>query len=329
VIWLVWRQHRRQLLAALIGLAALALVLIPTGLSSHKANAAYATCLDKLGKADFIAIEKVENCEKLSTTFNDRYESWAYAGILLLVLPLLAGLFWGAPLVAREVEQGTHRLVWTQGISRRKWAVTKFGLIGLVVVVLSVVYSVLITWWMEPLNNAVAVRLEYIFFDQQGVVPVAYTLFAVTVGIFAGTVVPRMLPAMATTLVVFLAVRISVAVFVRPNLQGEETKTALVSGGERIIPNPAAGSWITSAGAHAADGSVVQGNGIGYCVPSPNDKGGGEGPCGDFGVGAYNQWTYQPGDRFWLLQWLELGIFAVLSVALLYAALHRVRRSLA
>ena len=74
---------------------------------------------------------------------------------------------------------------------------------------------------------------------------------------------------------------------------------------------PAAGSWITSAGAHAADGSVIQGNGIGYCIPARDGEGGG--PCSDFGVGADNQWTYQPGDLFWPLQWLELGIFVVLS----------------
>ena len=50
-----------------------------------------------------------------------------------------------------------------------------------------------------------------------------------------------MLPAMATTLVAFLFARIAVAVLVRPNIQGEETRTALVAGGEHIVPNPARG----------------------------------------------------------------------------------------
>jgi hypothetical protein len=228
--------------------------------------------------------------------------------------------------VAREVEQGTHRLVWTQGITRRRWALTKFGLIGVSVVALSAVYSVLITWWMEPLNDAIVERFSYIFFDQQGVVPIAYTLFAVTVGIFAGTVVPKMLPAMATTLVVFLFVRIGVAIFVRPNIQSEVTKTALVAGGEQILPNPAAGNWITEAGIRAGDGHVLESGSIGYCVPNPEDK---SGPgCGNYDAAAYNQWTYQPGDRFWLFQWVELGIYVVLSVAMLYAALRRVRHRL-
>ena len=235
MIWLVWRQHRKQLLAAVIGLAVLALVLIPTGRSARKSVAAYTKCVDALGTADFVPVGAGERCENLAGPFSSTHESWAYAGILLLVLPLLVGLFWGAPLVAREVEHGTHRLVWTQGITRRQWALAKVGLVGAVVVVLASVYAVLITWWMEPLNDTITVRLSYIFFDQQGVVPVAYTVFAVAVGVFAGTVVPRTLPAMATTLVAFLFVRIAVAVLVRPNIEGPETKTNLVGGTDRVM----------------------------------------------------------------------------------------------
>jgi hypothetical protein len=47
-------------------------------------------------------------------------------------VPVPVGVFFGAPLVAHEVEHGTHRFVWTQAVSRRCWAVTKFGLISAV-----------------------------------------------------------------------------------------------------------------------------------------------------------------------------------------------------
>jgi hypothetical protein len=36
-------------------------------------------------------------------------------------IPLLFGVFWGAPLLAREFEDGTHNLAWTQGVTRRRW----------------------------------------------------------------------------------------------------------------------------------------------------------------------------------------------------------------
>ena len=39
-------------------------------------------------------------------------------GVAVIVFPALAGMFWGAPLVARELETGTFRLAWTQSVTR-------------------------------------------------------------------------------------------------------------------------------------------------------------------------------------------------------------------
>jgi ABC-type transport system involved in multi-copper enzyme maturation permease subunit len=38
----------------------------------------------------------------------------------LLPIPALLGMFWGAPLIARELESGTYRLAWTQSVTRRR-----------------------------------------------------------------------------------------------------------------------------------------------------------------------------------------------------------------
>ena len=46
---------------------------------------------------------------------------------LTIAAPLVLGLFWGAPLIAREIETGTHTLVWTQGVSRRRWLAGKLS----------------------------------------------------------------------------------------------------------------------------------------------------------------------------------------------------------
>ena len=37
-----------------------------------------------------------------------------------LAIPFLLGLFWGAPLIAKEYLEGTNKLVWTRSISRRR-----------------------------------------------------------------------------------------------------------------------------------------------------------------------------------------------------------------
>jgi len=82
MIWLTWRQHRKQALVLLIGLAALALVLIPTGRHAHKAVAAYAACVDGLGSAALVDGDKAETCLQLSERFTNTHNSWPYAAIL-------------------------------------------------------------------------------------------------------------------------------------------------------------------------------------------------------------------------------------------------------
>ena len=48
----------------------------------------------------------------------------------MLIAPAVIGMFWGAPLVARELEAGTHRLVWNQSVTRTRWLLIKVGLIA-------------------------------------------------------------------------------------------------------------------------------------------------------------------------------------------------------
>src|SRR6266487_912890 len=160
MIWLTWRQHRRQALFTRIGLAVLAALMIPTGRVMRHTFAKFGLpdCVRKLGHAE-LAPHIGETCNTAFNQFNSQYRTLGTAGVLFLVLPLLVGLFWGAPLVAREIEHGTHRLVWTQGVSRQHWALVKFGLVG-----------------TAPLSQAGQARLGVFFFDMQGLVPIFLAL---------------------------------------------------------------------------------------------------------------------------------------------------------
>ncbi|WP_410573417.1 ABC transporter permease [Amycolatopsis sp. cmx-4-61] len=320
MIWLVWRQHRRQMLFTLAALAALAAIMVPTGLAMHTKydDLGLGTCRSALGSASLVTqTEAVSRCESLGHRFQQEFGGMVSIAILFVVLPLLVGVFFGAPLVAREVEQGTHRLVWTQGVTRLQWALAKFGLTGALTTVLAVGYALGVSWWFEPLVGASAGRLAYLSFDVQGIVPVAYTLFALALGVFAGTYWRKVVPAMGIALIGFAAVRVAIEVLARPRYLPAQSLT-FSPGGDQT-PNPAAGNWVMDVGVRNAAGELVLPNAqLGPCPP---------GGCLDpvAGPGAQNWVQYQPGDRFWLFQGIETGIFVLLAGLLVFFALRRLR----
>jgi hypothetical protein len=329
MIWLTWRQHRRQALVTLIGLAALAALLVVPGLQMHHrfTDSGLADCLHKVGTAEWVPAGPSSGCERLINRFNTEFGTWRFVGVLFAVLPLFVGLFWGAPVVAREVEHGTHRLVWTQGVSRRRWAVVKFGLVGAGTLLAAVLYALGVSWWLTPLSLASDGRFVDLNFDVQGLVPVAYTLFAVALGIFAGTVWRKVLSAMAVTLVGFLGVRIALTALARARYLPPRVRTFPLEA--TLMPNRVLGDWVIDSGVRDASGRLVVANGQVMCGGASRPPGADAHVCGSelgLGPGAYNWQLYQPGSRFWLFQSIESGIFVALAAVLLYLAIRQVRR---
>lgn len=329
MIWLTWRQHRKQALYLAIALAALAALMVPTGVAMHDTftDSGLASCLAKLGTAQVVSA--ADDCSDLSQQFGDRYNSMTLVGILFVILPVFAGIFLGAPLVAREVEHGTHRLVWTQGISRRRWALAKFGLVGAATLVLALAYALGMTWWFTPLVENGGGRMGDISFDVQGVVPVAYTLFAVAAGIFAGTLWKKVVPAMGFTLAGYAVVRVLIEALARPRYMSPLTASVPIDSGTGEF-NPASGAWVYSRGVVNGDGKMVLANGSVSCGARPGSPSGG---CGQalvqqgLGPGPFSNWIrYQPGDRFWEFQGIETGIFLALTAVLICLAVWRVRK---
>ncbi|HEU4426821.1 MAG TPA: ABC transporter permease subunit [Pilimelia sp.] len=336
MIWLSWRQHRKQLLFAVVGLAVIAALMVPTGRQMHDAYATtgLADCVGALRHTEYVPLDDAtyRQCASLAERFSARFVKYSPLAILFVFLPLLVGMFFGAPLVAREVEQGTHRLVWTQGVTRLRWTLVKFGLVCAGALALSAAYAALVTWWATPIARATEGRLGNVFFDEQGLVPVAYTLFAVALGVFAGTVWRKTLTAMAITLVGFLAVRGVMAFLVRPRYLPIQTRTFPVAGDSE--PNKLAGDWVLTRTVYNAEGDELAANAEIHCGqpgPSPAASAATTPPPGDpclvtYGSGAYNQQTYQPADRFWLFQYIEAGIFIALAAVLLALAVYQIRR---
>ena len=337
MIWLTWRQHRKQALYTLIALAALAAVMVPTGLSMHRdfTDSGLAACLAKQGTGIYTP-SSAPDCSDLSQRFQSQYSPLIFIAILFVILPALVGLFYGAPLVAREVEAGTHRFVWTQGVSRRRWALVKFGLIGAATVVVSAVYTFGMDWWSAPLV-ANGSRLGPVEFDIAGAAAIAYTLFAVALGIFAGTQWRKVLPAMGVTLAGYAVVRVLIETLARPRYLSPLTSSLPITGSEQL--NNVSGAWIYSNGITNGAGKLVMANTTISCggrggnvsvsgaVPNSTDPCDGGLLSQGLGPGPFsNTMRYQPASRFWEFQGIESGIFLALAAILIYLAIRRIRR---
>ena len=240
---------------------------------------------------------------------------------LTLILPLLFGLFWGAPLLAKEFEDGTHNLAWTQGVSRSRWLRVNLTWSLLAAALWGAALAALVSWWRYP-ENALGTRFDA--FDIQGIVPVAYALFAVALGIAVGSVLRRVLPSLAVTLAIFVGLRATLATYVRPHYMAPITKVfSLTSSGG--APRSA---WVLSSGLVSPTGRFL-GPGIdaqNFPTACRTVFPGGKGLLGRClsSHGFRQVVTYQPDSRFWTFQWMEAGIFVLLAAALVGFTVWRV-----
>ena len=134
--WVTWRQHRFALVGMTALLGVLAVGLWVAGLQLHHAYATATAC-----PAGPLA------CGDLVNTFNGT-NGFLANGVILQVIPVLTGAFIGAPVLARELETGTYRYAWTQGIGRVRWTVTKLALLGSAIAVAVLVITQLSAWFL-------------------------------------------------------------------------------------------------------------------------------------------------------------------------------------
>jgi hypothetical protein len=313
VNWLVWRQHRAQLYAGAALLAAFAVTMLITGV--QVARQYQAACAAADGCHDVGALSLGSHAV-------------GFAIIATLGAPLLVGLFWGAPLVAAEAEAGTTQFAWMQSVTRRRWLAVKIGWMLLAAAVWGGVISALVTWWEGP-NNALQLdAFKPGRFDIMGVVPVAYSLFAVALGIAAGAVTRRVLPAMAVTLAGFVGVRAAIALFLRPHYMSAVTVFYKVTGPGFTPPGS---FWQIASGVVGPNGQAIpQPNGVplldgipassylpSACAAAVSGPSGPTPACTQALSHFRGFLTYQPANRYWPFQGIESGIFLALAAALI------------
>jgi hypothetical protein len=356
VIWLVWRQFRVQV-AVVFGLVGvIAVVLAVTGPNLvHLYDTTVATC------------QAHGDCSAVTNAFTrDDGFLQKLGTVLTTIVAALLGMFWGAPLVARELETGSYRLAWTQSATRTRWLAVKLGLLGLASVLVAGLLSLMVTWWSSPIDR-VTMNL-YSTFDQRGIVAIGYAAFAFVLGVTAGVLIRRTLPAMAATLVAFVAVRLSFSAFIRPHLIAPIRDVTPINpmvmgfgsfngGAPMLLPNPPnlPNAWIYTTEIVTRSGHALTAPQLAHACPNLVALGPGGGASGSSGLSAqrsvrpapaamqqalhncvaklsttYHQvTTYQPSSRYWDFQGLETAVYVALALVLGAACFWWVRHRLA
>jgi hypothetical protein len=327
MIRFTWLRFRAQAAIACGVLVVVAAILALTGF--HMAavyNAAVAPC------------QRYHDCAAVLHAFPPAPDRtvWALMDDLVVAAPGLIGIFWGAPLVAREFETGTFRLAWTQGISRTRWLAVKLGVVGAVAVIVAGVLSALVTWWSRPIEQASLLdRIALGSFHAGGIVPVGYAAFGFALGVTAGLLIRRTLPAMAVTLIIFAGVQFAVPVYVRPHLIPPVTTSAplnvasVVEWGATDAGQPGGGNLFVATtpsvpGAWMVSSQIVTPAGRPAATEPATPACGGNATtqsCQTYVASLHlrQEMTYQPASRYWPLQWLETAIY--LAAALLLSGL--------
>jgi hypothetical protein len=236
----------------------------------------------------------------------------------LNLLPGLFGVLFVAPLVL-ELEQGTFRLSWTESVTRRRWLATKLVTIYGSALLAALALTMLLTWWRQPLDSLQG-RMEPNVFDFEGIVPYAYTLFAVSLVLALGVLTRRTVVATGGGLLSFFALRISLQTWVRQHYVAP-IKVVWRPGGEG--PSNLARAWSLLSGPSDARGRPIPGADriVAHCMTGSKPQ---IGRCLN-NRHVFNVAVYQPASRFWLFQGIDATIFAGLAAALLATALWWLR----
>jgi len=321
MIWLTWRQHRAVLaVSSAIVLALIVWMLIVQHDYSGATHAVAKSC----SPGQLYSQNSV--CTALYAQQASAWEQGDVIRWLLLGLPVLFGAILGAPLFAGEFERKTVLLAFTQGVSRTRWMVIRWIVIGLAAVALASAIAVLSNNWLGqvPTNGSTfSSRIQPGGFDVTGIVPVAYALFGFALGAALSMALRRTARAIFGTVVLFVAARLSFEHYVRPNLAAQSFVPESINGGFTSENN-----WYLRSGYRVAPDSghpssqAYFNHVLNLCGQPYGPNWGSCLTKNGLQFGTF----FQPASHYWALQWGEAAAFTAAAAALFGLALWSVRR---
>lgn len=319
--WVAWRRYRFSLFAVLGVLGVLSVYLVIDGNRMRSAWASYAGCHPA----------RSARCQFAWQNFHDSYGDPGLLGVILLFLPGLVGAFAGAPVLARDLETGTFRYAWTQGAGRMRWAVAAVlpGLIGSAALLAA--FGTLVSWHDQPLVDAdITPRLHATVFPATGLAIAGWTMAGFGLGLLAGALWRRVVPALATAFAAWFGLAFLTADGLRPHYAALRTRTGLNDPAHALVVD----RWWTKGGVRVSDAEI---NSALSAVGIQSRIGSGKvavhpgvvnvDPMQYLLAHGYQSVSgYQPDSRYWPFQWLEFGWLAALTAVLVGATLWLLRR---
>ncbi len=335
--WVTLRQRRGAMIGAGALLGAFAVYLAVMAVIQNNAYATVAACHPAAAS----------KCQQLLQLFTSAYWGGDNSALqsggaqtvssLMFAVPVLVGAFIGAPVLARELETGTFRFAWTQGAGRTRWAISTLVLPAALLTAVMGAFTALFYWYYRPfLDDGQVSSMLPLSFALLGVALAAWTLFSFALAAFLGAVFKRIVPAMAVTLVVYIALALATATTIRPHYETPVTVTGW--------NGASAAAWVTSSWIDSPSGQPVSENeqisllnqlpASALNPPPGNSK---KKPPADSRSGdAFTNWlldhgykvgqSVQPNARFWRFQLTEGGWLLAASALLIGGTVGLVRR---
>ncbi|WP_413810643.1 ABC transporter permease [Streptomyces sp. OE57] len=312
--WLVWRQNR---VAFWIGLVFALAVAVYAAVRHQEA----VTAIDQRHLDACRGItDSSSPCFTKILDFGSHYQYPMRRPLqVVIVLPLLFGLFFGGPQLAQELETDTYWTACSQSVSRVRWVLTKLAVPAAMTAVISAILALAMPWWWHPVADVMGSQFPwYQWYPYYGIGPVVVGLSVLlfVVGVTFGLLLRRTVAAMAATLVVGAGVLVLL-----DRIRGHLLPTMTVNKQHTsAIPGPD-DAWVMSDSTLSASGAPV--SDVNSCYSSGNfDK------CLTV-HGRTGHWAdYHPASHLWPMQGVETGLCLVLAAALTALCVLWVRRRL-
>jgi ABC-type transport system involved in multi-copper enzyme maturation permease subunit len=300
MVWLLFRLYRRSTIAWLVVsmIMAAAFVAVWWVNSAAIAHPDVQSCLRILTTSPESDSTPAAQCSVGALASLDNFRGAnTWITVAIVAMPLLLGMFMAAPLMGRELENGTHRLIWTQSITPLQWLLVRVACSLALAMAMVVIVTAAVIPWLS-LGHNVWAGSPWPGFDLTMVAVFGYGLFAVMLGLAAATVIGRTVASMAVTGVVWVATRTIIEVLLRPNLVQPQLQRGMSAGS-------AGANWYLSVTYVDRAGHVIS-----FAEANRITQGGTL--LQDHGISPAG--LYQPADRFWTFQGTEAVIFAGLAV---------------